>query len=258
MRIKQCEYAEARISKFKHFLKKYELEEYHSPNEPAIFFGMYSRLTLNTLANHKSLAILIWRGSDIISKKQRLKSVLALKNPNIKHVAISDFIVKDLKRVGVKPCFLPLCATKIEDLGTCKLGHEIYAYVSKKRYNFYGGPIIDKLDKKCGYKINRALSTHTFTRKQLIRIYRKCFLGLRLTEHDGIANQVIEMGIMGRRCVHNGQQPNCLRWNNVDDVLESIDRESKRIGKVNRRVAQRTKNYIEVGEDWLNTSYWDK
>ena len=256
MRISQCEYAEARMSKFTYFLKRHNLHKYSSPTEPAIFFGMYGKHTLNTLANHKNLAIIVWRGSDIISNKQRLQSVLAMKDVDIRHVAISSFIAKDLEQVGVKYYFLPLSSTKVEDLGVSPLGNELYAYVPKKRANFYGESLVKAVSKRCKYKINIASSTRTYTRNELVDIYHKCFLGLRLTKHDGIANQVIEMGMMGRRCIHNGSQPSCIQWKNVDDILKSIEKESQKIGTMTNNVAKKTKEYSTVNSNWLHTDYW--
>jgi len=256
LRIKQCEYAEARMGKFFYFLEKYNLKKYYSPKEPAIFFGMYSGLTLKTLKNHKNLAIVIWRGSDIISPKKRLQSVLSIKNVNIKHIAISRFIAKDLEKKGVPYKLIPLSATKVEDLDVYPLGDEIYAYMSKKRFDFYGGPIIKKLSKMCKYKINIADSTNSFTRKQLIEVYKKSFLGLRLTQHDGIANQVIEMGMMGRKCIHNGDHPSCIGWKSLKDILKNIEIESKNIGTTNLNICLRTKRYIDVGQEWLDTDFW--
>lgn len=259
MLIKQCEYCEARLGPFAHFLKRYNLKRYYSPDEPAIFFGMYSKLGLNVLSKHRSLAVVIWRGTDIISDKKRLESVINImsqKKPMIKHVAISSFIKKDLDRVGITYKFIPIGATEVDNIDICPLGDEIYVYAPKTRYVFYGGDYIDKIKKQCKFKINIADSVNCFTKQELLDIYKKTFIGLRLTKHDGIANQVIEMGVMGRKCVHNGDHPNCIPWKNASTILESIEEESGYIGKIKKDVADKVIRYTDIGTDWLNTEYW--
>jgi len=256
MRIDQCEFAESRLGMFGYFLEKYNLKKYYSSKNPAIFFGMYSKLGLNVLKKHKSLAVVIWRGTDIISEKKRLESVLKIKNVNIKHVAISDFIKKDLKNVGISYKFIPLAASRVDNLQSCPLGDEIYIYAPKTRYQFYGGEYLDKIKNKCRFKINIGTSSNCYTKEELYNIYKRSFIGLRLTKHDGIANQVIEMGLMGRKCVHNGNHPNCIHWKNSKSILKSIERESQYIGKIREDVSISVKKYIDVGEDWLDTDFW--
>lgn len=258
MRIKQCEYSEARIGPFSYFLEKYNLKKYALPNKPAIFFGMYSKLGLNILKRHKSLAVIIWRGSDIISDKKRLESVMDImkKNKDIKHVAISSFIEKDLNKFGIQYKSIPITGSNLKGFESCPLGNEIYAYAPSTRYNFYGGSYLDKIKDKCKFKINIGRSSGCYTRAELYDIYKRSFMGLRLTEHDGIANQVIEMGLMGRRCIHNGGQSNCVFWKNSDDILKSIEEESSHIGEVREEVSVSVKKYIDVGTNWLDTDYW--
>jgi len=258
MRIKQCEYAEARLGKFSYFLDKYKLKKYFSPNKPAIFFGMYSKIGLNVLKKHKSLAVVIWRGSDIISSKKRLESVIKIMkhNKNIKHIAISNFIKKDLDAVKVPYKFIPITGSNLENFEACPLGDDVYIYAPNTRYNFYGGNYLDQIKGKCRFKINVSRSSNFYTKEELERVYRASFIGLRLTEHDGIANQVIEMGLMGRKCIHNGNQPNCIAWKNSEDILNAIEEESKHIGKTRQNVIDQIKKYVNIGDDWLNTEYW--
>ncbi len=62
----------------------------------------------------------------------------------------------------------------------------------------------------------------TFTREELVSVYSQCFINLRLTPHDGCPNTNIEMGLMGRRSIYNGDLPASISWHSVDDICENI------------------------------------
>jgi len=94
--------------------------------------------------------------------------------------------------------------------------------------------------------------------EKLRKIYERCFCGLRLTKHDGLPNQVIEMGVMGRRTIYNGDIPGSISWNknNIDEIIKNIDIESQKIGTINYEVSNNIKNFIDVKNDWLDTKFW--
>jgi len=257
MRINQCRYDPKRISKFKYFLEVNKLRDYSDKKAPAIFFGLYSKLCFKDLRDHKGLAIVIWRGSDIF-KKDRLQSVIKLNNNNIKHIAISRSIEQDLKAVKIKYKSVPLPGVKISDILPEPLGNEIYAYVSPKRFQFYGGHLLKQIKDRIPFKLNINTSCNKYTREQLMQVYKNSFMGLRLTEHDGIANQVIEMGLMGRVCVHNGNHPNAVLWKTVDDIVKVIEKEGLKIGSTQTMLSTAVKQYIDVNQKWLDTGYWRK
>lgn len=56
------------------------------------------------------------------------------------------------------------------------------------------------------------------------KLYEKCFIGLRLTKHDGNSNTVQELGLHGIKCCYNGDpnNPSVIEWNSADDVIKSI------------------------------------
>mgnify|MGYP000497941105 CR=1 FL=1 len=45
--------------------KKWGLNEYHNPNKPAVFMGLYENKDFETFLNHKGPKILIWGGGDM-------------------------------------------------------------------------------------------------------------------------------------------------------------------------------------------------
>ena len=103
MRIKQCRLGISTNLAGQSFVKRHSLTPYGNRNAPAIFYGLWG---LGSLRRHKSLAIVVWRGSDILKSLDQLPSLQ--KKKNIKHVAISPFIVEDLKKAGLKYKFIPI------------------------------------------------------------------------------------------------------------------------------------------------------
>ena len=53
------------------------------------------------------------------------------------------------------------------------------------------------------------------------QLYSRCFIGLRLTKHDGNANMVQEMEAMNIPVIHNSSDYG-LKWNSVDDIISHI------------------------------------
>lgn len=255
MRIKQCRMNNDQKLTFSSFLKRNKLVAYEDKKKPVVFFGLY-HVDLRKLDRHRNMLILVWRGTDIILPGHLDKAINS--DVDIKHVAISSFIEEDLRKRGIKYKFIPLVGSSMEGYGSEFLGNEIYAYVPKSRYNFYGGNIIEELKKRCKFKINVINSCDKYNKRGLYDIYKKCFCGLRLTPHDGVANQVVEMGHMGRKTIYNGVTPSSIPWkNNVDSIIESINKEAIKIGTEQKELAKEVKNFYITQDDWLDTGYWE-
>lgn len=257
MRIKQC-YLSSTVrkgGKFFNFFNKYGFQRYHNPNEPAFFFGLYTYQDLDILRYHNALAVIIWRGGDSM-RGMNLKQ--AKKHPSAKHIAISSFIAEDLDRAGIAYKSIPIVGSNVEKITPTPLGDKIYAYVPKDGYYFYGGDIIDKIRQACKYKIIVSTGPTRYTKSKLFKIYDKCFCGLRLTKHDGAANTVVELGLKGRMCFYNGNVPNAIHWSrdDVPAILDAIERESQKIGSTDTSLYEKMQQYLDIGEDWLNTKYW--
>ena len=67
------------------------------------------------------------------------------------------------------------------------------------------------------------------------------------------------MGLMGRRSFYNGDIPGSIKWNrnDIDSILENIEKESKKIGTTDFDYANEVKKFIDVGEKWLYTEFWE-
>ena len=244
--------------RFKSFFKKYSLNKYNNFENPAIFFSLWG---FGLIKRHKGVAVIIWRGSDIIKMENKLKSIRKMKN--VYHVAISSYIANDFEKYGIKYKFIPIVGVDTKYFKPCLMGNEIYTYVPsvfpKKYHERYGMAVIKKIQKKCKYKINIIDSSTKYNRKEMFEIYKRCFCGLRMIKHDGLPNQVIEMGLMGRKSFYNGDIPGSIKWDkNIDKIISNIDEEAKKINTINYEHANEIEKFINIGSDWLNLNFWQK
>ena len=221
-------------SKSSYFWDRWGLNHYSQSNhsDPAIFFGIY-KCDLRRLIKHdRSVpSIIIWAGTDILMSNH-LKKVLEI--PLTNHVAIGNFIASDLKKAGIKYKLLPIDFRSNNDIKKAyPLGDEIYTYIPSTRKEFYNLKLIKWLRKRTKYKINVTASNNQFNRKKMLKLYKRCFLNLRLTPHDGLPNTVMEMALMGRKSVYNGGLPGSICWdsNHPEEILETIEKEASKIIK---------------------------
>jgi len=256
MLIKQCKMLNANMEKrFSYFLKKHNFKKYYDPYSPCIFFSLWG---LGSLKNHKSFALIIWRGTDVVKMKDKLKAIK--KRKNTYHIAISSYIAKDLDEYGIKYKMIPIVGVDMKHFQPEPMGNEIYTYIphtnNKKYHERYGMQMIKALKKRIKYKIN---ITHPdkYSRTKIVKIYKKCFCSLRFTKHDGLPSQVIEMGLMGRKSFYNGGIPGSIRWDkNINNIIENIEIEAKKIGAIDYNYPKEISNFINIKDKWKNTSFW--
>jgi len=227
------------------FLGKFNLKAYHSREETCVFFGCYKgRGDVMKIANHKALAVICWRGTDILGMTK--DDIRRLRKDNIKHIAISDYIAKDLDKHGFKYKRFPITATRLK-FNPVPLGDSVYTYIDKRRPLDYGMDIIEKLQDRYNIIIGG-----DYPKQKMPEVYKHCCIGLRLTRHDGLPNTVIEMGLMGRKCVWNGRLPNAMEYKSIGDIINAIETERKKSGIVQFDVARKVFDYLVIGNEWLN------
>ena len=258
MRIKQV-YVSSVVGSFRSRINtKYNLSNYSNKNEPSVFFGCYPK-NISTILAHNSLAIVVWRGGD----GRRLKKtpelyVDILKRKNIKHIAISSFLEEDLAVHNVPFIFLPICHVPLNQFQSVELGNKIYIYNYKRRCSLYGQNIIDKVLSSLPDIEILPTKWGQHPLENMQSIYQQCFIGLRPIKHDGLSNTVIELGLAGRRCIYNGSLPNAIHWKSVDDIVNSIREEYKKVGTKNEMIAKEVLDYITISDDWLYTEFYDR
>ena len=249
MRIKQARISKGIIAFKEAYLKKFNLVEGSNRHEPIVLFGMYNPADFQYYLSHTDAMVVVWCGTDSLmltmDRSKMLKSKYAI------HIAKSNFISTDLDKYGIVHTVLPI-SWQLPDLQACPRGENIFHYGNSRRNNFYGESYLSAIQQRTGFKIIGA-QINTYTKEQLIEIYRSCFIGLRLTKHDGVPNTVVELGMMGRRCIYNGDLPNAIPWKGVDDICESIIKEyNHRDADDTVLIEQAVKKYIDIGDGWLN------
>lgn len=279
-------YVAKHLSHFENEIRsQYNLAKYNNEYLPAIFFGILSEYDIKILKNNKSLKIIVWTGGDIYIDHENKNHVKRVSNniniikniKRIKHVSISKFIENDLKKLGLSYINFPFSAINLCDYEPVIKGKCIYIYTSPFYPEKYGeelySKIIDKYPNinfiitcnKESYavmlehkdKIKSKYELKCYSKDELLKvIYPQCFLGLRLTNHDGLAGSVIELGAMGIKSIHNGYSPSSLNYTNFDDICNHIDNEIKTVGTCDVELSENIKKYVKADPNFFNTSYY--
>ncbi|XWV24943.1 multiple glycosyltransferase domain containing protein [Tupanvirus deep ocean] len=266
--------------------KSTDLQEYNDPYLPVIFYGVWSKEDLNVLIGNKSLKVIIWSGGDINYAPYREKHINDMVINNISeikkltkivHISKSNFISKSLDSFGINHMNIPYITVDYNKFKPVPKGNSIYVYTSPVMTKYYGSDLYEKIVEKykninfifacceashqyimrTGYKSKYNIKY--YKKDDLIdNIYPKCFLALRLTVHDGIANTVQELGLMGIKSVHNGNGPSCLNYNTFEDICRHIDNEIKTIGVCDTELANKVKAYLKLSPDFYNTKFYIK
>ena len=267
MRIKQGYISDSLRKLGLRLLKKYRLREYDHLDltlrrKPCLFFGCYTRRDVKKVCEHRGFRILIWTGGDLARIKNKThRPVLQCKE--IIHVALSKCAARDLRRAGLRFTHLPICVVDLDAFHSTPLGKAVYTYGVYSDPEVYGGELVTEVQRRLP-EVSFLVGDYdedyapTFLPEQMSDVYANCFIGLRLTTHDGLSNTVVELGLMGRKCVWNGTAPNAVPWQSVDDVVTAIQRESVRVYEENVELAARVRAFLDIGTDWLTPAYYRK
>jgi len=257
MRINNCHVARA-VGFFKErFLKKWNLSDKISNDEPLVLFGCYDNEDMIHVMNNKTMVLIVWAGSD----SMRDMNLYRLRNKtNVIHIAGSKWISKDLEAMRLKYHYIPVSVidNRKLNLKPLPLGDKIYIYTHPTNQKFYGSEWWPLLYDEFGRETFVVANHQTFTQAQLMEVYKQTFVGLRLVNHDGLSETVIELGLLGRNVIYNGNEPNALNYETLKDVIELIKIEQAKVGKVNLHAHLETKSLIDVSDNWLNTENYEK
>lgn len=222
-------YVSDALTMFKHrFMTKFKLTSYNNLTTSSLFFGVYTTDDLETIQNHKGLKLVIWGGEDSNPNNLHSKQTLGeIKNiPNIIHLSISKTIYNSLKISGIQSILIDfnLVDTLLfYPIPKTELGRNIFIFNGqhKGRGHIYGEKYYIEVMKKLP-RYNYVLS-NTLNAKweDMPNIYKRCFIMLRLTNHDGNANSVQECEAMDIPVIHN-QSDYGLKWGNIDDIIRHI------------------------------------
>lgn len=260
MKISQVRIAPDIIEFGKSLKAKYQLADYHDKYSPAFFYGCYRKEDRDAILQHKSIAVLIWGGSDAMhtSHMQILKNTYRPEDSKIFHIAPSSFIAEDLRRFNLKYYRFNIYPKEEKNFNPCPLGQKVYFYSSHRRDDrrkFYGIDYIQSLQRALptvefveGYSSPR---THSF--ESMPDIYKECAVGVRLVPHDAGSCTVVELALMGRRTIWNGNFPGAIKYRNLQDVVRGIEQELSRVGTIDTTLPVYAKASIS-DEKWLSLS----
>ena len=221
-------YVSEALNHFKERFQKFYNKNDYCEVGICVFFGMYSSKDIEVLINHNGYKFLIWGGTDCNwNYRERVKNFDGIKNiPDLYHIAISIDIQERLRLKNIESIFLELDLVDKELFKPVSYkGNSIFIYngFTIGNESIYGEKIYKELIKRLP-EFNFIYSNQlNLPHEEMPKIYAKCFIGLRLTEHDGNANMVQEMMAMNIPVVHNLSDYG-LKWNGVDDIVGYINR----------------------------------
>ena len=259
------------------FLKTFGLRRYNNCMQACVFFGCYSETDLLAIQRNRNIRIIVWAGSDSDHKKKKFakKALLATKKmKNVFHISISNYIFNDLKTCGILSKQIPFCINDFNKFRPVNKGKCIYFYTSIYSPETYGsglfGNVYEILKNKYTFIIAVCKKQLEFKKGNYAKIYpflkdakyypnvytayKQCFIGLRLTTHDGNANTVQELGMCGIKCFYNGDPllKNAIPWKKATDIIDFIEKEASTIGTKDVALSKEVKEYLKPNNSWLD------
>jgi len=224
-------YVSDALEHFKKRFQRFYCKNFYYNTGTCVFFGMYSGKDIQILRKHRGYKFLIWGGTDCNWNYREQVSRLEIikKIPDLYHIAISKDIQERLSLKNIESIFLELDLVDkelfkpISEKGDCIF---IYNGFTKGNEDIYGKKIYMEVVKRLPmFKIIYSNQLN-LPYEEMPKIYGECFIGLRLTEHDGNANMVQEMKAMNIPVVHNLSDYG-LKWESIEDIVEYINKYNK-------------------------------
>lgn len=251
--------------KFKYGMKNYSFDKGEENREPVVFFGCYGKNAQKLLFQHAGLAVIVWAGSDSmdVHKNRHFVQYLHKNKHRIFHIAYSHWIKADLDAIGLEYFQIPIFPVTFEQFKVEPLGSYVYHYTSAAgtRQEFYGTDTVKQIMKQVGQThvlSNKFIiaTANANERKVLHEVYKKCFVGIRLTTHDNMAISCVEMALMGRRSIFNGNIPGAIPFKDRSEVFGLIIEEYK-FSDPDKLVAEEMRDMINLDqEQWLETDFY--
>jgi len=266
--------------------KRYGMEKYNpqrDKDEPVVIFGCYSGSLKHDIMNQRKLVVIVWSGGDGVRLHEDLGFIDYCKQnkDRVFHIAHSHWLQKDLEYWGldyIDRVVLPLLPENFKY--EPNVGQNVYHYGPKERAWYYGRPIVAKLRDKwrSPKQFPGVIITgpRGYSQSELYGLYKDSFLGVRLTEHDNMALSCIEMGLMGRRSIFNGNIPCAIPYSEVNYTYNSetkkrwvyqdeatlLPKISKMILKEwenpapDRLLAEEMQEFVYDDKKWLETKFY--
>jgi hypothetical protein len=234
---------------------RWNLSNYTDANEPTVMLGYYRPEDDIFVNNHKGPIIMHWGGNDL-TKTRAIK----LNNRSNTYQHGYGWFSDTLNSWDIvhKKCNIPY--RSYTDFKPTPLGDKIYVYkgwLNDRGKYFLWNEVIVPLFNKLGedrFVYGRG-HTHQYIHDNF---YNNCFLYIKPNERGG-STSMWELAHMGRKTIANrqGEAPNVINYQTIDDIIDIIERESVKIGTIQERVAIDTHNHFMHDDCWLNLDWWN-
>ncbi len=211
---------------------------------------------LNWAMFWKKKIIMQWHGSDVLLAIERLKDE-TIKNRYLKkstHFSDSDELLKELKPIipQAKLVHFKYVSKKAVNYSYSKI--EALTYIGQDNEKFYGWSKIKKLavdNPQIVFNVvgSNSIDDHKFdniksygwiSKKELNKLYKKCAIFIRLTDHDGFALTVLEAKSYG--CEVIWSQDDHFDHHDYDDLRAQF---SQSIDKIKERGMKPNQEYLK-------------
>jgi len=242
------------------FKKKWNLVDYYDVNLPAIFFGLYTNTDRSFLLKHKSKSLVIWGGSDL-DRPESLNLVKKLVENGLCYTWVypgffSEILTK--YKIKHKKIFVPI--KNYDEFQPIECGDKIYVYkgiLGNRKNYFKWEEIIQPIMNHFGQ--DNVLCTQNETIETLKnKFYKNSFVYIKPNEKGGCTT-MFEMAHMGRKTIGLGFEKSEFFTSYADNnnLIEQIETESKKIGKINYKISESIKNTFISDNSWLNSDYYE-
>lgn len=241
------------------FRNLWNLKPYSDPNSPAVFFGLYQDEDLEVFLQHNSYSIVILGGGELKKNTKSLVKVLKKKKKSTFFVGygwLKEFFEKNNLK-----CYEGVI--KIKDFSMflpSELGSKIYYYIGfagnrkdQLGYDEIIKPLIEI------YGENKFItSSNTKIENLYEEVYKNCFLYIKPIPSAG-STTMFEFAQMGIKTVSKkqGSLPNVIEYNNLEDIVEIIESESKKIGILQKNLSDEYQE-IFLDDRWLSLEFYKK
>ncbi len=219
----------------------YGFTPYRNREAEAVFWGAYSH-EFDIIEAHSGPGIIVWRGNDLYDHGHRTDIW-----QNFDLVATSRWHEQELTRLKLDYRRLNLPGRDLSDFTYTAAGDKILVYLGDDRS--YGNHLLPEIRKRCpDEQFIIVEGWDQFTRSEMRAAMTDSWLHLRLREFDGPASTVLEMGMMGRRSVFNGDTPGAIPWADIDEVVTIIENAPR---DADPQLPFALKDWITLDSEWF-------
>lgn len=243
------------------FMKRWEQEEYYDPNKPAVFVGLYSSEDKKKFLEHKSYKILYFAGVDFCDVNLQLVANSDLS----KTICIgygADWLYPILDKYGIPYCRdTKILLKDYSQFTPTTLGENIYVYKGlhgNRADHYKWNQVVKPLQEVFGE--DRIIYTQFLPLNELHeKYYNDCFIYVRPQPLGG-GTAMFELGHMGRKTItqQHSSFSTCLNYENLEDIINLIMEESKKIGTLQPQVAEKLKLMFDHEGKWLKFNNYEK